>query len=91
MNALYFSSAMKLEVHFDVPIFLDKHTLQCAALSIIERASKFAIYKDNASRNAGDVLDAAWSIASNGAPEVFLVETDEFEVEPLPTTPLAYM
>lgn len=43
-----------MEVHWNILWFLDKHSLQYAALFMIDRASALAISKDNAAEKAGD-------------------------------------
>lgn len=83
MNVFLFSSAMN--VHCDVFWILDKHALQYAAFSMVERASKLAVSKNNASENARDDREAVWLIDNTGTPEVFLAEADELGVDPFLT------
>lgn len=62
--------------------FLDKHTVQYAAFSMVDRASKLVISVDNASEDTTDDWDLAWLIASTGVPKLFLLEADGLEVKP---------
>lgn len=49
-------------------LVLGKHTLQYAAFSMVDKATKLAISKDYASENAGDDWDAVWPIANIDVP-----------------------
>lgn len=53
-------------MHREVLWFFDQHSLQDAALSMFERASKLATTDDSAFEDAGDDCDALWSLANNG-------------------------
>lgn len=74
-----------MKVHFDLLWFLNKHTLQYAALSMVERAFMLAISNDNTSEDAGDDQDAIWPIGSTGVPEIFNVEAHGLKADQLLT------
>lgn len=67
------------KVYRNVLGFLDKKSLQFAALFMVDRASKRAISEDNASDNAEDNWEALSRKADTDVPNVFLMESKSFQ------------
>lgn len=65
--------------------FWNKHLLQYAALSMVDRVPGLAISENNPSEYAGNYLNALRLLPNTDVPEVFHVEAEGHKVDPLLT------